>query len=123
MLLILLELSHANLVLFSYFSRVYDYFESKGVLEELRKKKNVFREPKKTSEMDKVLQEYSRSAKKTGAVLFSVVGGKMSEGINFSDELGRCVIMVGLPYPNAHSPELKEKMSYLKVVSVIRMIL
>lgn len=93
------------------------------MLEELRKKKNVFREPKKTSEMDKVLQEYSRSAKKTGAVLFSVVGGKMSEGINFSDELGRCVIMVGLPYPNAHSPELKEKMSYLKVESVIRMIL
>ena len=85
------------------------------MLEELRKKKNVFREPKKTSEMDKVLQEYSRSAKKTGAVLFSVVGGKMSEGINFSDELGRCVVMVGLPYPNAHSPELKEKMSYLKV--------
>ena len=123
MLLILLELSHANLVLFSYFCRVYDYFVTKGVLEELRKKKNVFREPKKTSEMDKVLQEYSRSAKKTGAVLFSVVGGKMSEGINFSDELGRCVIMVGLPYPNAHSPELKEKMSYLKVESVITIIL
>ena len=106
------EMAHETDAMFPHF-RVFNYFESKGVLKELEKKKNVFREPKKTSDMDKVLKEYSRSAKKTGAILFSVVGGKMSEGINFSDELGRGVVMVGLPYPNARSPELKEKMSYL----------
>ena len=37
----------------------------------------------------------------------------MSEGINFSDGLARCVIMVGLPYPNPTDPVLVEKMAYI----------
>ena len=96
---------------YDYEARVFKHFDQNGILTKF--KKSIFREPKKTSEMDSVLKNYSRSARNSGAILFSVVGGKMSEGINFSDELGRCVVMIGLPFPNAHSPELKEKMNYL----------
>lgn len=49
-----------------------------------------------------------------GAVLLSVINGSMSEGINFSDALGRAVIVFGLPFPNPHSAEWKAKMEYIR---------
>jgi chromosome transmission fidelity protein 1 len=55
----------------------------------------------------------SKNKKLTGAVMLCVVGGKLAEGINFGDDLGRCVIMVGLPYPNPSDPELQERLRFV----------
>ena len=43
----------------------------------------------------------------------AVVGAKLSEGLNFADDLARAVVVVGLPYPNLASAELKERMKYV----------
>lgn len=107
--------------------------DAKSVWERLRERKEVFRETRGGSS-DEVLEAYSQAilggsnegiagATPTprGALLLSVVGGKMSEGINFSDRLGRCVIIVGLPYPNINSPEWKAKTEYIETTAVQRL--
>jgi chromosome transmission fidelity protein 1 len=38
-----------------------------------------------------------------------VAGGRLSEGINFSDDLARIIVVVGLPYPNRQSVDLRER--------------
>ncbi|NWQ76361.1 DDX11 helicase, partial [Columbina picui] len=106
---------------YEYEKQVYAHWEKTGLLTRLATKKKIFQEPKKANQVEQVLVEYAKCIQRcsqaggqmTGALLLSVVGGKMSEGINFSDDLGRCVIMVGMPYPNIKSPELQEKMTWL----------
>jgi chromosome transmission fidelity protein 1 len=59
----------------------------------------------------------ARARQSNGALLMAVVGAKLSEGLNFTDDLARAVVMVGLPYPNASSPELKERLKYVSNLS------
>lgn len=114
----------------------------KPLWDRLGSKKAVFRDAKGSSS-EEILRDYSEAilgrdrdnskpatATNTsgggtpgprGGLLLSVVGGKMSEGINFSDRLGRCVIIVGLPYPNINSPEWKARSEYIESSTLARL--
>jgi chromosome transmission fidelity protein 1 len=85
-----------------------------SILTRLEGKKYLFKESKDVS-VETVLIDYAKAIDSgKGGLLLSVVGGKMSEGINFSDSLGRCVLIVGLPYPNINSAEWKAKIEYIE---------
>lgn len=86
---------------------VYDLIE--------RKKPIVYESRDMTVSTEELLQDYARAIDSgRGALLLSVVGGKLSEGINFSDKLGRGVLIVGLPFPNIHSAVWQAKIQYVE---------
>lgn len=99
---------------YKYLNLVIQLWSKDGSLDRIGKLKQVFFEPADSSGVDLVLREYGAAARSGGAILFSVVGGKMSEGVNFSDELARAVVMLGLPYPNAFSGELVAKRKFIE---------
>ena len=95
--------------------------KNRNIWDRLSSHKTLFRETKDGSGVHEVLQEYSLSVDTgEGGLLLSVVGGKMSEGINFSDKLGRGVVIVGMPFPNIQSAEWKAKLEYVEHVTVSR---
>ncbi|KAG9455801.1 hypothetical protein H6P81_000309 [Aristolochia fimbriata] len=110
---------------FEYKAKVCDAWKASGVFSRIEKKKPVFREPRSNADVENVLKQYKEAITCTssgsgeepcqnGAVLLAVVGGKMSEGINFNDGMGRCVVMVGLPYPSPSDLELLERIKHIE---------
>lgn len=103
---------------YSYMNLVFKNWKASGIIEGLSKRKQIFVEPTLAAQTESCLRNYvqainNQSDRMTGAILLAVVGGKMSEGINFSDSMARAVIMIGVPFANIKSQELKEKMAYM----------
>lgn len=105
---------------YNFLSFVRQVWVNEGIYPMLNKRKSIFLESKDIS-VEETLGDYTASVESgSGGLLLAVVGGKMSEGINFSDALGRAVIMVGLPFPNAHTAEWEAKLSYVEKSSISR---
>lgn len=87
-----------------------------GLINECRP---VFIEPTENSDLVTVIEKFKENAERKagGAILLSVCRGKISEGVNFSDAHGRCVLVTGIPYANCADLFVRMKRKYLSEVA------
>ncbi|KAI4374871.1 hypothetical protein MLD38_012813 [Melastoma candidum] len=80
----------------------------KGKKAEITKKRRI----KKPELSQSCKMESSQGLKKEGAAFLAVCRGKVSEGIDFTDDNARVVIVVGIPFPNVSDIKVGLKKKY-----------
>ncbi|XP_039986589.1 Fanconi anemia group J protein isoform X3 [Xiphias gladius] len=98
-----------------------DRWSNTGLWEKLEQKKTVITEPRGggKGEFDELLQTYYGAIKyceekgqTDGALLIAVCRGKVSEGLDFTDDNARAVVTIGIPFPNIKDLQVELKMKY-----------
>lgn len=116
------KVPHGIIVFFSsraYMNKVYNYI-SKTKHDEYEKRINdcnkfLICEPKEENQLTIVMKTFKSHIDydpSQGAVLFAVINGKLSEGINFANDYCRCVTVVGMPYPDSNDIILKKRREF-----------
>jgi Rad3-related DNA helicase len=112
--------------------RCHELWQGTGISGEIEKKagKKVFMEPKDPAKYQATMERYykaifgvdqrkgakagaSTKVSGNGAILMGVCRGRISEGLDFSDNAARCVIVIGIPYPQMTDPKVILKKDYL----------
>ncbi|KAB5550387.1 hypothetical protein PHYPO_G00053180 [Pangasianodon hypophthalmus] len=95
-----------------------DRWMNTGLWEKLEERKAVIAEPRggAKSDFDELLQTYYKAIKQSGArdgaLLIAVCRGKVSEGLDFTDDNARAVVTIGIPFPNIKDLQVELKMKY-----------
>jgi Rad3-related DNA helicase len=93
--------------------KFYEVWEQNGYIKRFEKLKGVYQEPRESSHYKFVISAFYQDVYKKGAIIFAVCRGKISEGLDFSDDAARCVIIIGIPYPMTVDPRTILKKHYL----------
>jgi len=87
-----------NIVVFFPSYMLMDRFLQDGILNRIHKKVHLERRGMSQSDLMNIVDEFKESAGE-GAVLFAVMGGRISEGIDFPEQELEAAILAGIPYP------------------------
>lgn len=103
----------------------FDVWEKNGITNMIASQKRVFKEPKDPKEYQLVIQKYYEAIfndEARGSLLMGVCRGRISEGLDFSDNAARCVLLVGIPYPQMADPIVILKKEYLQKKNMVNKI-
>jgi DNA excision repair protein ERCC-2 len=87
-----------NTVVFFPSYSLMDRFLQDGIMHRVRRKVHIERRGMPQNELMETVEKFKGSAEE-GAVLFAVMGGRISEGIDFPDRELEAAIIAGIPYP------------------------
>lgn len=90
-----------------------EFFERKHIWEEIQQEKQIFYELQSNDQFQVMLNDYYKTVDENkGAILMAVLRGKFSEGLDFADNYGRAVVVVGVPFAPSKDPKVVFKKDY-----------
>lgn len=96
-------------------NKTQEIWQQSGLWNAIHDVKPIFTEPKGKDDFDECMQSYYSAVKiSRGAIFMAVLRGKVSEGLDFKDQNGRAVIIIGLPFPPYMDPRVILKREYLE---------
>ena len=101
---------------FHYLKSCLTLWAEKMILSQIETEKELFQDMQDSNKNNQVIENYKKNNSKKGnrgAILFSVLRGKSSEGIDFSDDLARLVIVIGIPFASIVDVKVQLKKEYL----------
>lgn len=109
---------------FSYMNACIKVWEERGILKVMEEYKDIYKDLQDSQKNKEVLKTFTENNLKNekGGIFFSVLRGSASEGIDFSDDIARLVIVIGIPYPPLGEPRVILKKEYLNEMMNIKTI-
>ena len=107
---------------YTFMDRMVAEWKSEGILDSVLENKLVFFETTNARESAVALHNYKVACDcGRGGVLLAVARGKFSEGIDFANQYGRCVIMFGTPFMDTRNYAFRARTEYLYAAYHIKM--